>query len=317
MDKLQAIRFFVKLADTLSFKRTAQYFRVPPSTVSRSIKALEGELGAQLVERTTRQVRLTELGEWYRSEVVAPLRALTAADELVGVRSREAQGTLRITALPGYGESRLFAVLNRFRVAHPRIVCDVEFTDRYLDLSAGDIDVALRATADPPEYLVARHLHKHRFVLVAAPDYLARNGRPTTVSAVQEHAAIVYRGPAGVAPWLAMLPNGDTIVVPRNPVLLTNHARLLMQAALAGEGLAFLPEWGVADALQDGSLEEITLKDARLVVTRGPQMSLYLLYHPRKARLGKVRAAVDFLTAALSHSPSPDGDGRPSPVGSE
>ncbi len=299
MEKLQAIRFFLKLGETLSFKGTAAYFGVPPSTVSRAIKALEADLGVTLVERTTRQVRLTETGNWYRGEVAAPVRALAAADEMVEAQSREPAGTVRLTALPGYGELRLFAVLERFRAMYPQIVCDVELTDRYLDLSTGDIDIALRATADPPDYLVARRLHPHRFVLVAAPGYLAQHGRPRTVAEVEEHAALGYRGPNGVYPWLAVRHTGEVVTVPRKVVLITNHGLLMLRAALAGEGLAFLPLWGVSKALAEGTLEQVTVEDARFVASTGSQMSILLLYHPKKARLGKVRAMVDFLMDAL------------------
>ncbi len=299
MDKLQAIRFFLKLGETLSFKSTAAHFGVPPSTVSRSIKALEADLGVSLVERTTRQVRLTETGDWYRSEVAAPLRALVAADELAGAHSREPTGTVRLTSLPGYGEMRLFSVLERFRLAYPHIVCDVELTDRYLDLSTGDIDIALRATADPPDYLVARRLHTHRFVLVGAPAYFAEHGRPTTVAQVEHHAAIGYRGPRGVVPWLGARPGGEVVQVPRRLVLVTNHGQMMVQATLAGEGLALLPLWAISEALAQGTLEQVELQDARVVASTGAEMSLFLLFHPEKARLGKVRAMVDFLTEAL------------------
>jgi len=299
MDKLQAMHFFVKLSDTLSFKGTAQHFGVPTSTVSRSIKALEAELGTKLVERSTRRVRLTELGERYRAEVVAPLRALAAADELMSASSLEAAGGLRITALPGYGEARLFEALERFRTIHPRIVCDVEFTDRYLDLSTGDVDLAFRATAEPPDYLIAKRLHSHRFVLAASPAYLDRRGHPRTVAELEAHAAIAYRGPARVSPWLAVRPNGDTAVVPRTPVFVTNSGALMRQAALAGEGLCFLPVWGIEEDLRDGTLVEVTLEDVRLAAVPGPEMSLYLLYEPAKARLGKVRAAVEFFVTSL------------------
>ena len=299
MDRLQALRFFLKLSDTLSFKGTAQHFGVPPSTVTRSIKALEADLGATLVERTTRRVRLTEAGAWYRAEVAAPLRALSAADALVDARSREAAGTLRMTALPGYGEVRLFDVLQRFRAAHPRIVCDLEFTDRFLDLSTGDIDIAIRATAEPPEYLVARRLQAHRFVLVASPGYLAEHGSPRTVADLERHAAIAYRGPNGVVPWQAAGSGGEVRTVPRTVALITNHPRMMLQATLAGDGLAFAPNWGISEALRDGTLQEVTLDDGRLVSTTGPERSLFLLYHPKKARLGKVRAMVDFLLEAL------------------
>ena len=302
MDKLQAVRFFLKLSETLSFKRTAEHFGVPPSTVSRSIKALESELDVRLVERTTRQVRLTETGEWYRNEVAGPLRALAAADELVEAQSREPTGTIRLTALPGYGEIRLFPVLQRFRATYPRIVCDVELTDRYLDLSTGEIDVALRATSDPPDYLVARRLHSHRFVLVAAPGYLATNGRPRRLADIEEHASIAYRGTGGIIPWSATCSDGQVVPVPRTPVLVTNHGVLILSACLAGEGLAFLPHWGVAQELEAGTLEEVTLDDARLGARTAAEVSLFMLYDPRKARLGKVRALVDFLTAELAEA---------------
>ena len=114
MDKLRSVRFFTTLADTLSFKQTAKHHGVQPSTVSRAIQALEDELGVALVERTTRTVRLTEAGVWYRGEVVSVLRALDSADALVAARSREATGRLRITALPGYGEAMLIDALDAF-----------------------------------------------------------------------------------------------------------------------------------------------------------------------------------------------------------
>ena len=302
MDKLQAIRYFLKLADTLSFKHTASHFGVPPSTVSRSIKALEDDLGTKLVERTTRQVRLTETGDWYREEVTGPLRDLSVADELANAHSREPAGVLRITALAGYGEMRLFSVLEEVRQKFPRIICDVELTDRYLDLSTGDIDIAVRATADPPDYLLARRLHSNRFVLVASPTYLAQHGRPKTLADIVSHTSLSYRGPAGVKPWMAIRSDGSVIQVSRTLGLITNHGLLMLNAAIAGEGLAFLPEWGVSDALESGTLEAITLSDGRLVLSAGPEMSMYLLYSPQKARLGKVRAVVDHLTHALRES---------------
>ena len=132
-----------------------------------------------------------------------------------------------------------------------------------------------------------------------ALQYLAEHGRPETVADMEAHAALGYRGPRGVAPWLAVRPTGDVVTVPRNVVLITNHGLLMLRAALAGEGLAFLPLWGVSEAIAEGTLEEVTLQDARLVVSTGAEMSLFLLYHPKKARLGKVRAMVDFLMDAL------------------
>ena len=302
MDKLKAIHFFLKLSENLSFKETATDFGVPPSTVSRSLKALEEELGVQLLERTTRRIRLTEAGEWYRDEVGGPLRALASADEMANAQSREPMGTVRVTALQGYGELRLFSVLERFREQYPNIVCDVELTDRYLDLSSGEIDIAIRATADPPDYLVAKRLHANDWILVASPDYISRNGKPKKFSDIKEHAALAFRGPRGIMPWLAIQPSGEVITIERDVRFITNYGIQILNAAMAGEGLAFLPTWGVSDPIAEGKLEEITLENSRMDFSTSRAKSMYLLYDPSRARLGKIRATVDFLREALSES---------------
>lgn len=299
MDKLQSIRFFMKLSETLSFKETALHFQVPPSSVSRAIKSLEAEMGVVLFERTTRQVRLTEAGGWYGAEVAEPLRALAAAETMVEAQSREPMGTIRITALPGYGDILLFSALERFRTRYPRVICDVQFTDRYLDLSTGEIDVALRATSMPPEYLIARRLHSNRFVMVAAPDYLDRRGRPAHLADILQYDALAYRGPNGITPWQVRLTSGSVVPVPKKPILVSNHGLQLLRAARQGEGLALLPIWGVTDDLANGTLEEVTVAEGPFSITPGAEMSIFLLYDPMKARLGKVRALVDFLVDEL------------------
>lgn len=299
MDKLQAIRFFLKLGETLSFKVTAEHFGVPPSTVSRSLKRLEDELGVSLVHRTTRQVRLTESGEWYRAEVIDPLRALSVAEDMVQQQSLEPAGTVRITAVHGYGEMRLFSVLDRFRAMYPRIVCDVELTDKALDLSTGEIDVALRVTNEPPQDLVARRLHTNRFALVASPNYLQRHGRPETVADLVKHPALLYRSQRGISPWFATQASGKVVPVDRTPKLISNNGFHLLRAAIDAEGLAFLPLWGLSKQLEEGRLEIITLEDASLTIGTGENLSMYMLYHPMKTRLGKVRVLVDFLLEGL------------------
>ena len=300
MNQLEAIRYYLKVAETLSFKATASHFGVASSKVSRAIKSLEQSLGASLVERTTRRVRLTQTGEWYRNEVTEPLRAIAAANEMAHVQSKAASGTIRLTALSGYGEIRLLDVLKRFRAEYPKIVCDVEFTDRYLDLSTGEIDIALRATASPPDYLVAKRLHAHHFILVASPSYLSRHGRPKVLADLERHAALAYRGPTGVFPWLAQRTSGDFVTSPRSPSLITNHGLSMLHAAIEGEGLALLPQWSVSEVIATGQLEEIKLEDAQIMASAGPKMSMFILYAPEKARLGKIHTMVDFLREHLS-----------------
>ena len=234
--------------------------------------------------------------------MTGPIRSIAAADEIANAQSREPKGTVRLTAVTGYGQMRLFPALERFRKAYPNIVCDVELSDRYLDLSTGEIDIAIRATADPPDYLVAKRLHDNQWILVASPEYLAQNGKPKKFSDIEKHAALGYRGARGVMPWLAVCPTGETVTIPRKLSFITNYGLEILDAAKNGEGLAFLPRWGLTDALAENSLQEITLDDARIDFSTGPEMSVYLLYDPVKAKLGKIRATVDFLREALSET---------------
>ena len=209
-------------------------------------------------------------------------------------------GTLHITALTGYGEQRLFPALEKFRIQHPKIICDVHLTDSYLDLSTGEVDIAIRATADPPEYLVAKRLHGNRWGLVASPRYIAKHGRPQSYSDIENHASIGFRGPRGLMPWLAKKTNGEVVEIARNPTFITNHGLQILHATIAGEGLSYLPIWGVSKSIAAGQLEEITLDNSEVIFSTGPEMSMYLLYDPSKARLGKMNAMVDFLRAELT-----------------
>lgn len=204
MDRLRALRYFVKLANTLSFSETASHFRVPSSSVSRRIKDLESELGAGLFVRTTRSVRLTEMGRLYFNEVEGALQSIEMADELVSAQSRAPTGMLRITAMPGYGERFVLPALDRLRQLHAGIDFDVNFTDQVISLSGNDVDIAIRAASELPGHVVARRLGDHRFVLVASPDYLAQNGVPRTSNDLKDHPAFMYRVPHGILNWLAL-----------------------------------------------------------------------------------------------------------------
>ena len=231
------------------------------------------------------------------AEVAGPIRDLASADNLVRTESREAVGTVHLHCAPGYGEIRLNAVLDRFRSAYPRVVCDVELTDRF-DLSTGEIDVAIRATADP--LTICREATAFEPVGDGSgAGHLERHGHPATVDDIEGHAALVYRSPNGPLPWLFRRLTGEVSPVPRKPAVFTNHGMHLLRMACAGEGLTMLPRWGITKELADGHLVEVRGQggDPKLP---GPETSVYLLYDPRKARLGKVRALVDFLADELA-----------------
>ena len=298
MDQLRALRYFVKLANTLSFSKTADHFRVPSSSVSRRIKDLEGELGAALFERTTRSVRLTDLGKLYLNEVAGALQSIEMADELVGAQSRAPSGLLRITAMPGYGELFVLPALDKLRHLYEDIYFDVSFTDQVINLSGNDVDIAIRAASTLPDQVVARRLCDHEFVLVASPDYIAQNGTPRTSSDLKKRAVLMYRTPHGILDWL-VLRDGVWNAVELKPKYISNNGQSLLDGVIDGRGIAFLPSWGVARDINAKRLQVLELEDGPLSVSGNAKNGIYLLYHPPKVRLQKIRVTVDFLLSEL------------------
>jgi len=303
MDQLRALRYFVKLANTLNFSVTADHFRVPSSSVSRRIKDLESELGAALFERTTRSVRLTDLGKLYLSEVTGALQSIEMADELVGAQSQSPSGMLRITAMPGYGERFVLPALDKLRLLYEDIDFDVNFTDQAINLSSNEVDIAIRAASTVPDQVVARRLGDHEFVLVASSDYILKNGPPKISSDLKDHPVLMYRVPHGILDWLA-LRDGIWQAIKLTPKYVTNHGQSLVDSVISGRGIAFLPIWGVARDIETGRLKILDLEDGPLSVSGNDNMSIYLLYHPPKFRLQKIRVTVDFLIAELQHDSS-------------
>ena len=203
MDQLRALRYFSKLAETLSFSETADYFRVPSSSVSRRIKDLEETLGVELFLRTTRSVSLTDLGVLYLTEIKTALQAIEIADEMCKAQSISPSGTVRITAMPGYAELYVLPAIDRMRTLYPDLEFDLNITDQTLSLSSNDADIAIRATSDLPDQVVARRLSEHNFILVASPDFINQNGRPQTSDDLCSFPVFMYRTPHGVLNWQA------------------------------------------------------------------------------------------------------------------
>jgi DNA-binding transcriptional LysR family regulator len=303
MDRLRALRYFVKLADTLNFSETADHFRVPSSSVSRRIKNLEGELGAALFERTTRSVRLTDLGILYLGQVTGALQSLEMADELVGAQSKAPSGMLRITAMPGYGERFVLPALEKLHHLYESIDFDVNFTDQVISLSTNDVDIAIRAASTLPDQIVARHLSDNKFVLVASPDYIAQNGSPSNSRKLRGHPVFMYRTPHRILDWL-VLRDGVWKAIDLTPKYVSNSGQSLLDRVTAGRGIAFLPRWGVARDIENGRLQILNLEDGPLSVSGNTKSGIYLLYHPPKFRLQKIKVTVDFLVAELRRDPS-------------
>ena len=298
MDRLRALRYFAMLAQTLNFSETAGHFGVPSSSVSRRIKDLEADLGATLFVRTTRSVSLTDLGKLYLSEVTTALQSIDLADEMVKAQSAAPTGTVRITAMPGYAELYVFPALQRLRRLYPEIVFDLNITDQVLSLSSNDADIAIRAAAVLPDQVVARRLGDHSFVLVASCDYISQHGAPQRVGDLGDHPVFMYRTPRGVLNWQT-LKDETWKTIDLAPQFVSNHGPSLMESVVEGRGFALLPSWAVSAELAEGRLQAIDLEDGPLSTSGDTRMAMYLLYHPPKFRLQKIKVTAEFLITEL------------------
>jgi DNA-binding transcriptional LysR family regulator len=297
MDKLRAMQYLLKVADTLSFSRAARAFNVPASSISRRISDLETELGVELLHRTTRTVRLTEIGALYLEQVRAGLSQLDDAQELVGQRSSTPSGTLRISTMPSYGQLLLMPALQDFSERYPDIVLDVHLSDALVDLGRDQVDIAIRGGRQPQDRVVARKLDPNRFILAASPQYLERTGTPRTLDDLASHRALMYRGPNAVIKWQGLDEDGWH-EVPVTPAFISNDGAALIAMARQHRGLVLLSEWGLKAWLDRGELVQVMLEQP-LSVNRGGEAGIYLLYLQTRYRIPKVRVAVEFLMERL------------------
>lgn len=300
MDKLRAMQYLLKVADTLSFSRAARAFGVPASSISRRIADLEAELGVELLHRTTRTVRVTEVGVQYVEQVRAGLAQLDDAQELVGQRSSTPSGTLRISAMPSYGQLLLLPALVTFGERYPDVLLDVHLSDSVVELGRDQVDIAIRGGRQPEGRVVARKLDRNHFVLAASPQYLARHGTPRTLDDLQDHRALLYRGPNALLKWHGLDEDGwRELAVP--PAFISNDGASLIGLACQHRGLVLLPEWGLRPHLERGELTHVAM-DQPVSIGRGGEAGIYLMYLRTRYQIPKVRVAVDFLVEQLGSS---------------
>ncbi|WP_246840903.1 LysR family transcriptional regulator [Hahella sp. CCB-MM4] len=282
-----------------SFTETARFFDVPVSSVTRQIQSLEEALGARLLHRTTRMVRLTEIGEIYQQHCRQVLGSLDSADELVSNYQLEPSGTLHISCSLSYGENRIAPLLPELQTQYPKILIDLDLTDRVVDIHRDNVDIAIRAGRIPDERIIAKHIDDNNFSLVVSPAYTAKYGTPKSVAELADHKAIFYRTQDQVLHWQVQM-NGRWQAVVVQPALITNSAKIMRQWAQNGEGMALMPNWAIKTGLVD-ELQVLQL-DHSLHVSQAPNLGIYLLYQKPKYVVPKVKAAVDFFVHHLSQS---------------
>ena len=297
MDQLRAIRYFSKVVETGSFTKAAKAFGVPPSSLSRRVSDLEKSLGATLLQRSTRIVKLTEVGRVYYNDVQQILNQLEQSKETVRSYQTTPMGRLRISSMVGFGEKILLPLLEEFSALYPQIVLDVSLSDELSALGRDDVDIAIRGGYAPNERVLAIRLMDNEFIPVASPSYLEKYGVPEHVMELKEHRGLYFKAPAGPTPWLCYV-DEQWHDVSGPVVAMSNNGPWLAQKASNGEGILMSTRWALASYLESGALQELTFEH-ELAVTQHADMAIYLLYQKQRYLVPKVKAAVDFLVEKI------------------
>lgn len=295
MDQLRALKYFISVAETGSFTKSAERFHVPASSLSRRIADLEQHLGATLFQRTTRVVKLTEVGRDYYQQVQSLVRQLEQSNELVRDYHSEPMGRLRISSMEVFGAKKLLPILDEFSVLFPKIQLDIHLSDAVTTFNRDEVDIAIRGGYAPNERVIAVNLHGNHFIPLAAPSYLRKYGLPKHATELKQHHGLYYRTPNGPTPWLAML-NDQWIDVSGPALITTNSGEWLMKKALQGAGIIFLPEWVAREEVKQGLLVPIDLPEP-VNITQRTDFAVYLLYQKHRYAIPKIKVAVDFIVA--------------------
>ena len=297
MDKLAAMRVFVKIAEAGSLSAAGRQLGLPLTSVSRQLIALEKMLGTTLVERTTRHLSLTDAGRLYHERAKEILEEVAEAERGLTAQTGVASGRLYVSAPSLLGRMRLSPMLPAFLAEQTQVSIDLMLADRPIRLAEEGIDVALRVGPLEDSGLIARKLDDIQLVVCAAPDYLRRRGEPATPDDLIEYDCLGFGDGQGVAEW-NFQDDAARRTVRISTRLHANDLDALVRAALAGVGLVRVPSWQVAHFLADGRLRIV------LEAYQRPPTPLSILTLRNRLRLPKVRAFVDFVAAQFRSSQS-------------
>ena len=294
MDRLMAISTLLRVASAGSFSAAARALQVTPAAVSKQIARLEEHLGIRLVHRTTRSQTLTEAGARYVEQCRPLLAELETAEQALRGEDETPRGTLRVTAPAVFGRLRVMPQVLAFLDAWPDVRVEALFTDARVDLAGTSMDLAIRLAGELPDStMVGRRIGTIRRLLVASRSYLASRGVPQQPDDLMAHDCLLFRRHDGHVSWtFDMDGRAHTLRPPHR--MSSNDTETLLGAALAGMGIADLPDYMVAEAVAAGALQPVL--DAEF----HHQQSIWALQPSRALVPARVTRFVELLERSLA-----------------
>ena len=290
MDTLTRMRTFVEVVDAGGFSAAARKLGRSKALISKYIKELEDELGARLMNRTTRRLSLTELGQAYYRDAGEILQRVDDLQDMVRDRHGEPSGLIRVAAPRTFGDGALGQAIIDFVAHHPAIRLDLQLDDRFVDLVDEGFDCAVRVSEMQDSSLIARKLSDYRFVTVGRPDLIASVGRPAKPDDMAHLPCVIDSNLRNRFNWRYLVDGARQSVQVSGRVEVNSPSAVRM-AVLAGLGFGSVPYMLVEEDLAAGRLEAV-LGEFELGAA-----SIYVVYPHRRHLSAKIRAFVDYMVA--------------------
>lgn len=296
MDRIDAMRAFVTVVNEGTFTHAADRLSLSPQLVSKYVSQLEQHLAVRLLNRTTRRIHLTEAGTRYHQRAQQVLNDIDDMENQLDDLQAQAQGLLRISAPVSFAIRHMAPLLSKFQQAHPAVGIDLQLNDRKVDIVEEGFDIALRIGHLKSSSLIAKRLAPVRLVLCASPAYLEQYGTPERPEELSDHRYLRYSYmdmDAGHAlqKWLQGSDRKDT------GEMVSNNGDVLIEAAIAGAGIALQPTFIAGAAIREGKLKVI------LPEHEPEPMALYAVYAHRQLLASKVRSFIDFIDGFFGEPP--------------
>jgi DNA-binding transcriptional LysR family regulator len=288
MDRLTSLAVFGRVVECGGFSAAARRLNMSTTMVSNHVQALEDRLGVRLLNRTTRKVSLTEIGQAYYERSSRILADLEEADSIAGALQATPQGTLRLNSSMAL-VSFLTPVISEFLSLYPAVSVDLTVGERMVDMVEEGFDLAVRPLPLPDSSLIVRRLTTWRNIVCGSPDYLQRHGTPRQPSDLTRHNCMRYAFYPFGEEWRFVDPAGEPVSARISGNMVTNSGETLRQLALDGYGLFMPPTFLVADDLRAGRLVRV------LEEYSGVEFSINAIYPHRHHLSTKVRSFIDLL----------------------
>jgi DNA-binding transcriptional LysR family regulator len=291
MSLFNRLAYFNCVVEQGSISKASRIFDIQPSSISRQLSALEEELNVRLLERSTRNVGVTEAGQLFYQYSKRITGEFDEAKRVVSALHHSPRGSLKISTTVAFGESKILPLVPTFRAAFPEVDIEIEITERVVDLIEENVDIAIRSGRLPDSNLIAKKLVQNNFILCASPNYVRRKKAPQHFEDLAKHDCLVY-GYKGWHDWFVLDRKPQKIDI--SYYMEVDSVNGQKQLILNGGGIALLPQWAIEEELKIGKLVQLLPE-----FTFSPcnyETSTYAIYQNRQLVPSKVRVFLDFLT---------------------